>query len=85
MDNVLCLYFYCYPPASKVSREGANLTERKNPNTPVYGVKELVRLSVSDKLLTPIISGLAKQNGLKIDQSDLSPCELSEKGGNKFN
>ena len=29
-----------YPPASKASREVANLTERKNPHTPVYGVKE---------------------------------------------
>ena len=32
-------------PASKVSREVANLTERKNLHTPVYGVKEFVRLS----------------------------------------
>ena len=31
-----------YPPASEVSREAANLTERKNPHTPVYGVKEFV-------------------------------------------
>ena len=37
-----------YPPASKVSREVANLTERKNPHTPVYGVKEFVRLSVTN-------------------------------------
>ena len=29
-----------HPPASKASREVANVTERKNPNTPVYGVKE---------------------------------------------
>ena len=53
-------------PASEVSREVANLTERKNQHTPVYGVKEFVCLS--DCLLpnsTPIISGLAKQNGLK--------------------
>ena len=34
------------PPASKGSREVANLTERKNPHAPVYGVKEIVRLSV---------------------------------------
>ena len=27
------------PPASKASREVANLTERKNLHTPVYGVK----------------------------------------------
>ena len=54
------------PPARKASREVANLTERKNPPTPVYGVKEFVRLSVCLwSTLTPIISGLAKQNGLK--------------------
>ena len=35
------------PPASKASREVANLTERKNPHTPVYGVKEFVCLSVT--------------------------------------
>ena len=38
--------FGCYPPASEASREVANLTERKNPHTPVYGVKEFVCLSV---------------------------------------
>ena len=31
-----------YPPASEASREVANLTERKNPHAPVYGVKEFV-------------------------------------------
>ena len=35
-------YFRLYPPASKVSKEVANLTERKNPHTQVYGVKESV-------------------------------------------
>ena len=34
------------PPASKVSWEKANLTWRKKPNTPAYGVKEFVCLSV---------------------------------------
>ena len=33
-------------PASKASREVANFIERKNPHTPVYGVKEFVCLSV---------------------------------------
>ena len=46
---LLCI-FLClicsYPPASEGSREVANLTERKNPHTPVYGVKEFVCLSV---------------------------------------
>ena len=36
-----------FSPASEVSREVANLTERKNPHTPVYGVKEFVCLSVT--------------------------------------
>ena len=31
-----------YSPASEVSKEVANLTERKNAHTPVYGVKEFV-------------------------------------------
>ena len=35
-----------YPPASEASREVAKLTERKNPYTPVYGVKEFVHPSV---------------------------------------
>ena len=35
-----------YPPAIKVSREVANLTWSKNPQTPVYGAKEFVCLSI---------------------------------------
>ena len=34
------------PPVREANREVANLTERKNPHTPVYGVKEFVCLSV---------------------------------------
>ena len=34
------------PPASKGSREVANLTERKKSTYPVYGIKEFVCLSV---------------------------------------
>ena len=46
-----------YPLASEASREVANLTERKNPHTPVYGVKEFVHLSLCLlQTLTPIIS-----------------------------
>ena len=46
----------CYPSASQASREVANLTERKNPHTPVYGVKEFVHMSVCLlQTLTPII------------------------------
>ena len=57
-----------YPPASEASWEVANLTERKNPHTPVYGVKKIC-LSVCPSVcllqtLTPIISGLAKYNEL---------------------
>ena len=51
----ICISNFCF-----------NLIERKNPHTPVYGVKEFVCLSVHLwQTLTPIISGLAEQNGLK--------------------
>ena len=40
----LCIH----PPASEASREVANLTERKNPHTPVYGVKDFVCPSVTN-------------------------------------
>ena len=33
-----------HPPASEASREIANLTERKNPHTPISGVKDLKQL-----------------------------------------
>ena len=50
----ICFYLFSfsyqtkssYHPASEASREVANLTERKNLHTPVYGVKEFVFLSV---------------------------------------
>ena len=46
---------------SKASSEVANLTERKNPHTPVHGVKEFVRLSVCPlQILTPIILSFIK-------------------------
>ena len=35
-----------YPPGSEASMEVANLTERKNLHTPLYGIKEFVCLSV---------------------------------------
>ena len=48
---------------SEASKGGSKLTERKNPHTPVYGVKEFVRLSVCLlQTLTPIISGVTEQN-----------------------
>ena len=37
-----------HPPARELSSKVANLTERKNPHTPVYGVKEFVCLSVTN-------------------------------------
>ena len=40
------LYVTGLSPASEGSREVANLIERKNPHTPVYGVKEFICLSV---------------------------------------
>ena len=39
---------HLYPPASKASREVANLTERKNPHTPVYGDKEFLSVCCFD-------------------------------------
>ena len=36
-----------YPLANEASWEKVNLTERKNPHTPVYGVKDFVRPSVT--------------------------------------
>ena len=39
--------FIIYPPESEVSSEVANLTERKNPHAPLYGVKEFVCPSVT--------------------------------------
>ena len=38
--------YFSFPPASEASREVANLTKRKNPHTPVLGVKEFVCLYV---------------------------------------
>ena len=38
-------------PASKASREVANLTEGQNPHTPVYGVKEFVCYQIWPQLL----------------------------------
>ena len=42
-------HYYYYPPASKASREVANLTRRKNPHTPIYDVEEFVCLSVCNE------------------------------------
>ena len=36
VTDILFIGGRCYPPASEASREVANLTERKNPHTPVY-------------------------------------------------
>ena len=38
---------YILSPVKEANREVANLTERKNPHTPGYGVKEFVCLSVA--------------------------------------
>ena len=67
-----------YTPVSEASREVANLTERKNPHTPVYGVKEFVCLSVCMlQTLTPIFSGPAKQNGLKKFRTSVAKTHVS--------
>ena len=51
---------------SEASREVANLTERKNTHTPVYGVKEFVCLSVCDKLWPQISQDWQNRLGWKI-------------------
>ena len=56
---ISCFKVILYNPlVSEASKEVANLTERKNPHAPVYGVKEFVCLLPN---LTPIVSGLTKQ------------------------
>ena len=50
------------PPASEASKGGSKFIWKKNPHTPVHGVNNFVCLSVVN--FDPIISELAKQNGL---------------------
>ena len=60
------LFCFLNPPASKASREVANSTERKNLHT-LYSRIVCLSACLSVRLwqtLTPIISGLAEQNGL---------------------
>ena len=73
-------FILIYPSGSKASRELANSTESKNPHTPVYGVKEFVRLSVCLlQTLTPIIMGLAKQVSSFLFQKQLIFYFLTQK------
>ena len=60
-----------YPPASKASMEVANLTERKNLDTPVYVVKEFVGLYVcpSDIKFDP--------NQLRTDKTEQAKKEIA--------
>ena len=44
------------PPASEAGREVANLTWRKNPPPPIYGVKEFVCLSVCDEFWPQLLT-----------------------------
>ena len=48
-------------PASKASREVSNLTWRKNPHTPVHGVKEFVCLSVGLSVCLSVCSEIWPQ------------------------
>ena len=50
-----------YPPASEASRDVANLTERRNPQTP-YMVSKNLPVGLLPNL-TPDISGLANRMG----------------------
>ena len=38
---------FCYPPASKASREVANITKRKNMHTPVFSGAKISNISLS--------------------------------------
>ena len=44
-------------PADEAGKEVANLTRRKNPNSPIYGVKEFVCLSVANFDLNYVRTG----------------------------
>ena len=43
---LMVIFNHVFRPPRETSREVANLTERKNPHTPLYGVKKFVVLSV---------------------------------------
>ena len=63
-----------YPPASEASREVANLL-KENIHIPPYMVSKNLSVCMSVRLgqtLTPIISGLAKQNRLKKFKTSLA-------------
>ena len=65
------LYNGIYPPASEVSREVANLTERKNPHTPVHGVKEFVCLSVCYQIRPQLSQDWQKRMGWNIFRTSI--------------
>ena len=56
-----------YPPVSEASREVANLTLRKNPHTPVNGVKEFFCLQIGDSTVAQ--STFPKLPGMQVEES----------------
>ena len=63
--NIIFEFGNVYPPAREASREAANLTERKNPYTRIWCKRTCPSVCLLLQTLTPNISGLEKQNGLK--------------------
>ena len=63
-----------YPPASEAIKELADLTERKNPHTPVYGVKESVCLSVTNFELNYLWTGRIEWSEFFLNIYAKNPC-----------
>ena len=64
-------------PVSEASREEANLNERKNSHTPLYGVKEFVCLSVTK--FDPNYLGTGKTKWAEFFLQHLWQNEFSQK------
>ena len=58
LSSLICKFpLESYPPLSEARMEVANLSERKNPHSPVYSVKEFVCLSVTNFDLNYLLTG----------------------------
>ena len=71
---------------TKWVREVANLTERKNPHTTAYGVKEFVRLSVCYKLWPQLSWEWPNRMGWNFfkDNNNKNPCLQKILSGNNY-
>ena len=63
-------------PASEASRKVANLTWRKNPYTPVYGVKEFVCMSVFSEIWPQLSQGWRNRMGWNFFMISLSKSHI---------